>query len=767
MTDHPSFRTVLSACIIACMAGTLPAQPCLNIVWDHTYGGSSHEQAMDGVEYPDGSLLIVGASSSPLSGDLTQAMNGLGDGWVVKLNSSGFLQWQRRFGGDGSDGFTAVARTSDGGALVAGYTRSNATGDVSQPTYSPGQSDVWVLRLDALGNKVWDRRFGGTQAEDAVSIIALADGGCFVAASTNSPASGNKSAPSQGDHDYWLFRLDASGNKLWDAAFGGSDADFLNHAHLDAMGGVVLAGDSYSPISGHITQARRGSSDTWVVSVSATGSLQWQRRYGGDASDSGRALVPSGNGWKLAGSTNSGVSFEVGHSWIGLRDAWTIAFDVNGNPAGDHRYGGSSIDGFNSAVALSALNDADLAFAGTTMSPVGGTITGIPRGSQDYWLTITDHLGAVLRDFRCGTSGHEVLAGMLRTSDGGYVLIGDTDGARGWDKTHPTKGGRDFWIVKVLPSNNIMWYADADGDGHGDPFVTVMACAPPAGYVRNNWDCDDTDPTKYYEASCLDFNNQPGTLDWNCDCIVPASIILPVVAGLQGPMDSFTGLMDDDLRVQQLLPYMEPYSQLGFQITENPFAQVDPAVFDVIGAKAVVDWVVVELRDAFSPGFVVSAQVALLLRDGSLARPDGMEPLTTSAPSGNYHVAIRHRNHLGIITGQPVAVGTQTQPIDLTHSGTAVFGNEPRVLVGNKACMWAGDVNGNGTIQYAGSNNDRDPILQQVGGSVPTNTASGYHGSDVNLDGVVKYAGSGNDRDVILLNIGGSVPTNTRQQQLP
>ena len=81
--------------------------------------------------------------------------------------------------------------------------------------------------------------------------------------------------------------------------------------------------------------------------------------------------------------------------------------------------------------------------------------------------------------------------------------------------------------------------------------------------------------------------------------------------------------------------------------------------------------------------------------------------------------------------------------------------------------LWAGDVTGDGTIKYVGEDNDRDPILQAIGGSVPTNTSSGYVPEDVNLDGVVKYVGEDNDRDPILQTIGGSVPTNTRTQQVP
>ena len=81
--------------------------------------------------------------------------------------------------------------------------------------------------------------------------------------------------------------------------------------------------------------------------------------------------------------------------------------------------------------------------------------------------------------------------------------------------------------------------------------------------------------------------------------------------------------------------------------------------------------------------------------------------------------------------------------------------------------MWAGDVNFDGELKYTGANNDRDPILQEIGGTVPTNTTAGYDGTDANMDGLNRYTGSGNDRDPILENIGGVIPTDSRQQQLP
>jgi hypothetical protein len=106
--------------------------------------------------------------------------------------------------------------------------------------------------------------------------------------------------------------------------------------------------------------------------------------------------------------------------------------------------------------------------------------------------------------------------------------------------------------------------------------------------------------------------------------------------------------------------------------------------------------------------------------------------------------------------------------LDLTASATGTFGTNAMKSVNGRNVLWVGDVLRDGTLRYVGAGNDRDPILQQVGGSVATNTsAPGYYAADVNMDGVVRYTGGGNDRDPVLLNIGGSIPTNTRTEQMP
>jgi hypothetical protein len=161
----------------------------------------------------------------------------------------------------------------------------------------------------------------------------------------------------------------------------------------------------------------------------------------------------------------------------------------------------------------------------------------------------------------------------------------------------------------------------------------------------------------------------------------------------------------------------------------------------------------------------------LLQRDGDVVDTDGESAVYFLVDGQEpFHVAVRHRNHMGIMTADPVVLDTLSGTLDFTSPAFATYGTAARKqLFGSEGPMvlWSGDVSNDGLLQYTGAGNDRDRLLFAIGGSVPTNTVGGYRKEDLNLDAVTKYTGTDNDRDLILFNIGGSVPTAVRHQQLP
>lgn len=239
---------------------------------------------------------------------------------------------------------------------------------------------------------------------------------------------------------------------------------------------------------------------------------------------------------------------------------------------------------------------------------------------------------------------------------------------------------------------------------------------------------------------------------------------------LQGPYSGgtmLTGLVDGSY-----VPTTEPYTASGYtHVLTGGGETTSTGVLAASGNARIVDWVVIELRQATTPYSVIATRSALLRKDGTIAETDGSTNgvLFQGLPTAKVRVAIRHRNHLGIMTGSSYDLGSFTGTIDFSTTSTSLYGTDPTYVTGSVRCLWMADVTANSQLKYTGSGNDRDPILVRVGASTPNNVVFGYFPEDTTLDGAVKYTGSGNDRDPILTNLpgGGSNPNGVRNAQLP
>ncbi|MBZ0207432.1 MAG: CRTAC1 family protein [Flavobacteriales bacterium] len=238
---------------------------------------------------------------------------------------------------------------------------------------------------------------------------------------------------------------------------------------------------------------------------------------------------------------------------------------------------------------------------------------------------------------------------------------------------------------------------------------------------------------------------------------------------LDGPYVQATGLMSDNLRTLGLIPGLDPYTtQMGFVAIDNGVSQrMIPGVMATTGSNAIVDWVWLELRSAANSANVVAARAALVQRDGDVVDLDGKSPVSMYAPNGSYHLAVRHRNHLGVMTANNYTLNGTATSIDLRSPSTATWGTNARKSVGSTRTLWSGEVHVDGKVKFTGAANDRDAVVVAMGGMIPTATVAGYLAADVNLDGSVKLTGPANDRDPILLNVGGTSPTVVVVEQLP
>jgi len=312
------------------------------------------------------------------------------------------------------------------------------------------------------------------------------------------------------------------------------------------------------------------------------------------------------------------------------------------------------------------------------------------------------------------------------------------------------------------------WYADLDGDGVGNPLAPIVDCTQPPNSSGFNTDCDDTNELIYAGADCDDGNPRSYQDRYDLDCVClgrPARIAITVF--LEGPFDGTE--MRTDLLDAGLIPLQEPYTALGYTFInggggETALPEDLDAPNDDFDA---VDWVVVELRNLVAPHAVVESHACLVRRNGAVTTPIGNEAEFPNSDPADYQIAIRHRNHLGVMTIGGVSLGGSDGVAELHLPTTATYGTDAMEDIDGTMVMRMGNTDFSDNLRYMGLGNDRDPILQLVGGSVPTNTVPGYFGVDSNLDGVVRYVGTNNDRDPILSNIGGTEPTHTLFEQLP
>ncbi len=293
-------------------------------------------------------------------------------------------------------------------------------------------------------------------------------------------------------------------------------------------------------------------------------------------------------------------------------------------------------------------------------------------------------------------------------------------------------------------------FQDGDGDGVCDEDDKCLGPEPGSA-------CSDGDP-----ATTNDVINA------FCQCEGSTGTVrVALKAMLEGAAVLGSSNMQDQMRASGYVPINEPYSGMGYAFVTGGGESTTVPVLSATGLNAVVDWVLLELRDATTPAARISTRAALIQRDGDVVDVDGSSPVAFSALNGSYHIAIRHRNHLGVMSAAPIALNNSSTALDLTLPATPTWGTDARKNVFEVMMLWSGNVSFNTTLSYTGPANDRDPILSAIGATTPNGSVIGYRKEDTNMDAVVKYTGSGNDRDVILQNVGSTTPNAVRVQQLP
>ena len=421
-----------------------------------TYGGMGNDTFKGMVSAHDGGYLIVGTSDSNKSTHKSDNSKGGTDYWLIKVNEAGERIWDKSYGGSEDDSCSGIIPTKDGNYLLFGSSKSPDNGDKSEP--SQGSSDFWILKIDANGSKIWDKRFGGGSEDSCQYAMQLENGDFALGGSSRSGVSGDKKHAGFGDlPDYWVLRVDENGTKLWDYAYGGEDWDVSNQIGVLPDGKWLIFGYSRSNKGEFKSAAKKGGDDYWVLKVDdQNGSMIWDQSYGGASYDYlyDAHVLEDGSffmvGASRTGSGNSGdrASFAKSEDDAGS-DIWLVKADANGSILWERTFGGEGSSGW--PAKIEALSNGHFAISSTISGRAKYDVTEGPKGvlSTDYWLIKMDVEGNKIWDRRFEGESYEYPANLMHTRDGGILLGGSSNSHAGLDKTHTSINSYDFWVLKL------------------------------------------------------------------------------------------------------------------------------------------------------------------------------------------------------------------------------------------------------------------------------------------------------------------------------
>ena len=423
-------KTLAFSCLVTSALAQAPP-----LKWQHTYGGSGDDEARAIDVTSDGGSIVAGYTNSS-DGQVTNYHFNF-DFWVVKLNSNGAIQWESAFGGSNSDVANDVHQTKDGGYIVTGFSESG-DGDL-QGAGAHGEDDLWLLKLDANGNKQWSKLYGGVEDEVGWSVLQTSDGGYVAAGESNS----FNIHGAHGADDFYVVKVDSLGNMQWQQAYGGSNNDFGQGIVQESDGSYMVVG-GVSSTNKQVT-GNHGMNDAWVIHIDGSGNLLWEKTYGGSQADNAYAITSSGDGgFFIANQTYSNNGDVTGYHGNG--DFWIIKIDGSGNLKWQKAYGGSDFDLPQSIVRTT---DGGCLVTGMERS-TDGNVTG-NHGNYDFWVVKLKSNGNLQWEEALGGSQYDEGFGGVQNADGTYSVAGFTASDDG-QITSNHGGIADFWVVKLKKS---------------------------------------------------------------------------------------------------------------------------------------------------------------------------------------------------------------------------------------------------------------------------------------------------------------------------
>ena len=406
-------------------------------------GGSDNDSAASIVPTNDGGYVFAGATQST-NGDVTDKTGDDRDVWVVKTNSSGAIQWSKTYGGSDDDEGTSISPTSDGGYIVSGFTRSD-DGDVST---NAGFNDLWIIKLSATGELQWEKTFGYSGNDRAFNVKQTKDGGYLALGVLDVTASGgqgniNRASASHAGGDYWVLKLDPTGEINWARYYGGSFTDSAFDFVETDNGNYIITG--WSDSSDVDITNNKGEYDFWILNISANGSINWKKNYGGTEIDLAYSMTTTTDGnFIIVGDTRS-ADTDISN-FIGNADVWAIKIDSNGSIIWEKTYGGTQFD---SARGVASLPNGRYAIVASSRSNDVNVTTN--NGLNDGWFVVIDEEGTLLFEESIGGSQLDFAEGITSNATGEIYIVGNTESNDG--NFTQNKGGKDAFLAKFKFEN--------------------------------------------------------------------------------------------------------------------------------------------------------------------------------------------------------------------------------------------------------------------------------------------------------------------------
>ncbi len=438
-------KLFLFAFVFAMLQSNVSAQTAPAIEWQKTFGGSASDEARSVRQTSDGGYIVAGYTRSN-NGDVS-GNHGGDDFWVVKFNSNGTIDWKKNLGGSLDDDAKDIRQTSDGGYIVVGRSRSS-DGDLNLHYGATSTDDCWIVKLTSTGSIVWQRTLGGSGFDVAHSVQQTSDGNYIIAGYTSSNDF-DVNGINLGSDDYWVVKLSANGNDiLWSRTLGGSSKDRANSIQQTNDGGYIIAGESWST-NGHVTGHNGlNNPDYWVVKLDSDGALQWQKSLGGSEYDVANSIQQTNDGgYIVAGYSNSNDGDVSGHQGLTfVADYWVVKLNSSGNIQWQKSLGGWAND---FAYSIKQTSDGGFIVAGSSESTDGDVSGNHGGGAPDFWVVKLNSSGNIQWQKSLGGNDGDEASSIQQTSDGGYIIAGFTYSVDG--DVSGNHGGFDAWLVKLAP----------------------------------------------------------------------------------------------------------------------------------------------------------------------------------------------------------------------------------------------------------------------------------------------------------------------------